>query len=212
VLAEAAITNTGVVLPADGFHSGLRRLVSQSGALLALDETHTLVAGPGGLTALWGLEPDMLVMGKSISSGIPLGAYGMTATVADSLERPPSATFADVVATGGTLFANALSMAAARITLAEVLTARGYEHAAGLGGAAGRRHRGHRRRAWPAVARSPALQPLGLHARARTACECRRGPRHLRRRALQRATAVHGQPRRLGGDRLGRPRLWHSDL
>jgi glutamate-1-semialdehyde 2,1-aminomutase len=76
----------------------------------------------------------MLVMGKSISSGIPLGAYGMTATVADSLERPPSATFADVVATGGTLFANALSMAAARITLAEVLTARGYEHAAGLGG------------------------------------------------------------------------------
>jgi glutamate-1-semialdehyde 2,1-aminomutase len=66
----------------------------------------------------------MLVMGKSISSGIPLGAYGMTATVARVLQSRPSASFADVVATGGTLFANALSMAAARVTLAEVLTAR----------------------------------------------------------------------------------------
>ena len=133
VLAEAAITNTGVVRPADGFHSGLRRLASESGVLLVLDETHTLVAGPGGLTARWGLEPDLLVLGKSISSGIPLGAYGMTATVADVLERPRSASFADVVATGGTLFANALSMAAARVTLEEVLTDNRYEHAAALG-------------------------------------------------------------------------------
>jgi glutamate-1-semialdehyde 2,1-aminomutase len=89
VLAEAAITNTGVIGPAEGFHAGLRQLASQSGALLIVDETHTLVAGPGGLTARWDLEPDLLVLGKSISSGIPLGAYGMTATVADVLERPP---------------------------------------------------------------------------------------------------------------------------
>jgi glutamate-1-semialdehyde 2,1-aminomutase len=133
VLAEAAITNTGVVMPADAFHSGVRRLASEGGALLVLDETHTLVAGPGGLTARWGLEPDLLVLGKSISSGIPLGAYGMTAAVADVLERPASASFADVVATGGTLFANALSMAAARVTLEEVLTDHRYEHAAALG-------------------------------------------------------------------------------
>ena len=91
------------------------------------------MAGPGGLTARWGLEPDLLVLGKSISSGIPLGAYGMTATVADVLERPRSASFADVVATGGTLFANALSMAAARVTLEEVLTDNRYEHAAAIG-------------------------------------------------------------------------------
>ena len=58
---------------------GLRRLAADAGALLVLDETHTLVAGPGGLTARWGLEPDVLVVGKSISGGIPLGAYGMTA-------------------------------------------------------------------------------------------------------------------------------------
>lgn len=134
VLAEAAVTNTGVIMPADGFHPALRRLVSDSGALLVIDETHTLVSGPGGLTAHWGLEPDMVVLGKAIASGIPLGAYGMTAEVARTLEHRPGASYAEEVATGGTLFANALSMAAIRATLEEVLTPDAYESAAVLGG------------------------------------------------------------------------------
>jgi glutamate-1-semialdehyde 2,1-aminomutase len=134
VLAEAAITNTGVIQPAEGFHAELRRLVSQSEALLVIDETHTLVAGPGGLTARWGLEPDVLVLGKAIAGGIALGAYGMTAAVAGVLERGESASFADVVATGGTLFGNALSLAAARVTLTELLSQAAYERAAALGG------------------------------------------------------------------------------
>jgi glutamate-1-semialdehyde 2,1-aminomutase len=133
VLAEAAITNTGVIQPAEGFHDGLRRLVSQSEALLVIDETHTLVAGPGGLTARWGLEPDLLVVGKAIAGGIALGAYGMTAAVARVLEQGPSASYGELVATGGTLFANALSLAASRVTLEELLTEEAYEHAAGLG-------------------------------------------------------------------------------
>lgn len=133
VLAEAAITNCGVIQPAEGFHSALRRLTSDSGALLVLDETHTLVAAPGGLTALWGLEPDMIVVGKAISSGVALGAYGMTAEAAAVLEHDPSASFGEGVATGGTLFANALSLAAARATLTEVLTEDAYEGAAARG-------------------------------------------------------------------------------
>jgi glutamate-1-semialdehyde aminotransferase len=210
VLAEAAITNTGVVMPADAFHSGVRRLASEGGALLVLDETHTLVAGPGGLTARWGLEPDLLVLGKSISSGIPLGAYGMTAAVADVLERPASASFADVVATGGTLFANALSMAAARVTLEEVLTDHRYEHAAALGerladgieaaaAAHALRWRAHRLYNRSGYTHAPELPSNAVEARAT-----------FHARALQPAAPVHGQPRRLGGDRLGRPGLWHS--
>lgn len=132
VLAEAAITNAGVILPAEGFHDGLRRLASQAGTLLVLDETHTLAAGPGGLKARWGLDPDMLVIGKSVSGGIPLGAYGMRAEIAAHLDDP-SASWGEGVATGGTLFGNALSLAAARVTLGEVLTEDAYEHAAALG-------------------------------------------------------------------------------
>jgi glutamate-1-semialdehyde 2,1-aminomutase len=133
VLAEAAITNTGVIQPAEGFHGALRRLVSQSGALLVIDETHTLVSGPGGLTVHWNLEPDLLVVGKSIAGGIPLGAYGMTQAVSEVLEHRPGASYGEGVATGGTLFGNALSLAAARATLEEVLIPEAYEHAATLG-------------------------------------------------------------------------------
>lgn len=133
VLAEAAITNVGVILPEDGFHQALRRLVTDAGALLIIDETHTLVSGPGGLTRRWGLQPDMLVLGKSISAGIPLGAYGMSTDVA-AVRDTPDAESAQSVASGGTLFGNALSLAAARVTLEEVLTDEAYEHAARLGG------------------------------------------------------------------------------
>jgi glutamate-1-semialdehyde 2,1-aminomutase len=133
VLAEAAITNTGVIQPAEGLHATLRSLTHEYDALLVLDETHTLTSGPGGLTARWGLEPDVVVVGKSIAGGIPLGAYGMSEALAALLEHQPGASYGEEIATGGTLFGNALSLAAARATLTDVLTADAYEQAAGLG-------------------------------------------------------------------------------
>ena len=67
---------------------------------------------------MWALEPDMVTIGKSIAAGIPLGAYGMTEAVADVLQRPDGrCDEKDAVATGGTLFGNPLSMAAARATM-----------------------------------------------------------------------------------------------
>ncbi len=102
--------------------------------MLLLDETHTLVCGPGGLTEKWSLEPDLVVVGKAIGGGLPLGAYGMSAELAAAFERGASLTGEPgELATGGTLFANALSMAAARAALTEVLTPDAYEHAAALG-------------------------------------------------------------------------------
>ena len=134
VFTEPALTNEGVVLPEPGFHDALRRLTRDTGTLLALDETHTLICAPGGLTERWALEPDMVVVGKAVGGGLPLGAYGMTAELAAAFERGESlAGEPGELATGGTMFANALSMAAARAALAEVLTPAAYEHAAELG-------------------------------------------------------------------------------
>jgi glutamate-1-semialdehyde 2,1-aminomutase len=123
------------MLPDDGFHAEVRRLTRNAGTLLALDETHTQVFGPGGLTAMWGLEPDLITAGKSMAGGVPFGAWGMTEDIALFMtqvkgaegERAPS------VATGGTLFSNALSMAAARATLIEVLTPEAYASTQRLG-------------------------------------------------------------------------------
>ena len=56
----------------------LRELTRRSGTLLIIDETHTFSAGPGGCTAAWGLEPDLLTIGKAIGGGVPAGAYGVT--------------------------------------------------------------------------------------------------------------------------------------
>jgi glutamate-1-semialdehyde aminotransferase len=74
-------------MPEDGFHAELRRLTRSTRTLLALDETHTQVVGPGGLTAAWGLEPDLLTAGKSIAAGVPFGAWGMTETTDTSCSR-----------------------------------------------------------------------------------------------------------------------------
>lgn len=136
VFTEPALTNEGVVLPEPGFHDELRRLTRKSGTLLVLDETHTLICAPGGLTEKWRLEPDVVVVGKAIGGGLALGAYGMSAGLSVAFERGESISGEPgELATGGTLFANALTMAAARAALTEVLTPEAYERAAALGAA-----------------------------------------------------------------------------
>ena len=121
VLVEPALTNVGIVLPEPGYHEALRDLTRRTGTILIIDETHTICAGPGGMTARDGLQPDMLVIGKTIGGGIPAGTYGMTHAIAERVRAamPPRA---DVGGVGGTLAGYALSTAAIRATLGEVLT------------------------------------------------------------------------------------------
>lgn len=126
VLAEPALTNIGIVLPEPGFHDALRELTHRTGTLLIIDETHTFSAGPGGCTAAWGLEPDLLTIGKAIGGGVPAGAYGMSDEVAERIAAREGADYEDVGGIGGTLAGNALSLAAVRATLTEVLTEKAF--------------------------------------------------------------------------------------
>jgi len=127
VLIEPALTNIGIVLADDGYHERVRELTRETGTLLVIDETHTLCCGPGGYTAAHGLEPDFLTIGKPIGGGIPTGAYGFSAEVADRIIANTFWKEADVGGVGGTLAGNALSLAAVRATLAEVLTEEAFE-------------------------------------------------------------------------------------
>jgi glutamate-1-semialdehyde 2,1-aminomutase len=135
ILTEPALTNIGIVLPEPGFMDGLRELATRHRALLMIDETHTFSAGPGGATRLWGLQPDVLVIGKSIGGGIPGGAYGMSHDVATMVAAHPEADLIDVGGVGGTLAGNALSVAAMRATLQHVLTDKAFSHMVELGSA-----------------------------------------------------------------------------
>ncbi|GHF39552.1 transaminase [Streptomyces griseosporeus] len=122
VLMEPALTNIGIVLPEPGYLAGVRALTRRYGTLLINDETHTLSAGPGGCTAAWDLEPDVVTVGKAIGGGIPAGAYGLSADLAARLLGRPDLDLVDMGGVGGTLAGNALSVAAMRATLEHVLT------------------------------------------------------------------------------------------
>ncbi|MGW1257763.1 transaminase [Streptomyces sp. NPDC002513] len=122
VLMEPALTNIGIVLPEPGYLAGVRELTRRTGTLLINDETHTFSAGPGGCTAAWGLAPDLLTIGKAIGGGIPAGAYGLSAELAERLLGREDLDLVDMGGVGGTLAGNALSTAATRATLEHVLT------------------------------------------------------------------------------------------
>ena len=122
LLIEPALTNVGIVLPDHGYLDGVREITRRHGTILIHDETHTICAGPGGVTGAGGYEPDMLVIGKTIGGGIPVATYGMTAAVAERVRATVPEEDADVGGIGGTLAGYALSMAAARAALGEVLT------------------------------------------------------------------------------------------
>src|SRR6266436_421017 len=127
ILAEPAMTNVGIILPDDGYWRAARELARRHGALLIADETHTICAGPGGCTAEWKLDPDMLVFGKAIGSGIPGATYGCSEEVAQRISARIHLEDCDVGGIGGTLAGNALSLAAMRATLEHVLTPQAFE-------------------------------------------------------------------------------------
>ena len=127
MLIEPALTNIGIVLPDPGYLSAVRDLTRKYGTLLIIDETHTICAGPGGATKLWNLEPDMLVIGKTIGGGIPVAAYGLSAELAARAELSLNSHDVDVSGLGGTLSGSVLAMAAVKATLTHSLLPNQFE-------------------------------------------------------------------------------------
>jgi glutamate-1-semialdehyde 2,1-aminomutase len=132
VLAEPVMTNIGIIHPEPGYHDYLRKLTRKYGTYLIIDETHTICAGPGGYTAAHGLEPDFLTIGKPLAGGLPAAVYGFTQAVADEFAARLDLNDSDVGGIGGTLAGNALSIAAMKATLENVLTPAFYEKAFAL--------------------------------------------------------------------------------
>ena len=87
-----------------------------------IDESHTFGAGPGGCTRAWGLRPDALTLGKTLAAGIPMGAYGLSDSLAERVLGDEGTDLVEGGGLGGTLAGNCLASAAARATLTEVLT------------------------------------------------------------------------------------------
>jgi len=123
VLAEPVMTNIGMVLPDLGFWEQAQALIQQHGAMLVLDETHTISSGPGGYARAHGLTPDAVVVGKPLGGGMPCAAYGFSAALAARAVEAKRNAPPGHSGIGTTLTANLLAMAAMRATLSSLMTA-----------------------------------------------------------------------------------------
>jgi glutamate-1-semialdehyde 2,1-aminomutase len=191
VLMEPALTNIGIVLPEPGYLDGVRELTRRHGSLLIIDETHTFCAGPGGATRAWSLAPDVVTIGKAIGGGIPAGAYGLSAELAELLLSREDLDLVDMGGVGGTLAGNALSIAAVCATLGEVLTDESFEHMRSLGGRRGRDDR----EAPAALVRHQARRPRRIPLRRSGAAHRNRGGRGTRPGARRLPAHLPRQPR-----------------
>ena len=128
VLAEPAMTNIGMVLPQPGYWAAAQKIIEKHGALLLIDETHTISTGPGGYTRAYGLQPDMFVLGKPVGGGFPCAVYGFSADLAQRAQDAKRNAPPGHSGIGTTLTANLLASAAMRANLEQVMTEAAYEH------------------------------------------------------------------------------------
>ena len=128
VLAEPVMTNIGMVLPAPCFWAQAQATIRRHGALLVMDETHTISTGPGGYARAHGLTPDALVLGKPVGGGVPCAVYGMSAELAERAMQAKHKAPPGHSGIGTTLTGNMLAMAAMRAALTEVMSPAAYAH------------------------------------------------------------------------------------
>ena len=128
ILTEPVLTNSCMVLPDPGFHDGLRALATKHGALLIIDETHTISSGLGGYTRVHGLSPDIFVVGKCVAGGMPTAVWGLTADLAARYSAVNATRAPGHSGMGTTLSANPMQFACLVATLSQVMTAKAYAH------------------------------------------------------------------------------------
>ncbi len=128
ILTEPVMTNSCMVLPDPGFHDGVRRLSKQYGALLIMDETHTISSGLGGYTRVHSLSPDIFVVGKCVAGGMPTAVWGLTDETAQRYEEANARRAPGRSGMGTTLSANPMQFACLVANLSEVMTPENYAH------------------------------------------------------------------------------------
>jgi glutamate-1-semialdehyde 2,1-aminomutase len=112
VILEPVVGNAGCIAPVAGYHAGLREITRREGALLIIDEVMTgFRVALGGATELYGLDPDLVTLGKIVGGGLPVGVFGGRRELMDQLAP------LGPVYQAGTLSGNPLAMAAGIATI-----------------------------------------------------------------------------------------------
>ena len=122
LIVEPAMMNVGIVLPDTGYLEAAKEIAHRNGALLIFDEVKTGVTiAAGGATERFGVKPDIIALAKAIGGGLPCGAVGGREDVMALIEHKR-------VSQMGTFNGNPLTIAAAKVTLEDILTPSAYAH------------------------------------------------------------------------------------
>ena len=128
VLLDLMPNRAGLRPASASFAALVREQTERRGIVLILDEVITFRLGVGGLQALYGIEGDLVVLGKLIGGGLPIGAIGGRGELMEVFDpRRP-----DAVAHGGTFSANPVSLRAGLAAL-DALDAQAIAHIDALG-------------------------------------------------------------------------------
>jgi len=115
IIVEPVVGNMGCVPPQPGYLQSLREITARESALLIFDEVMTgFRVAFGGASELFNIRPDLTTLGKIIGGGLPVGAYGGSATLMDRIAP------VGPVYQAGTLSGNPLAMAAGIATLCQL--------------------------------------------------------------------------------------------
>ena len=112
VIVEPIAGNMNCVPPVPGFLESLRTCCDEHGAVLIFDEVMTgFRVAPGGAQSLYGVRPDLTILGKVIGGGMPVGAFGGRGEIMDHI-APDGPVYQ-----AGTLSGNPIAMTAGLTTL-----------------------------------------------------------------------------------------------
>jgi len=118
MILEPVMGAAGFITPEPGYLKGLREACSETGTVLIFDEVITgFRLAPGGAQELYGVKPDMTILGKIIGGGFPIGAFCASAEIMERIDQRKYPKAEERVAHGGTFTGNPISMVAGCATI-----------------------------------------------------------------------------------------------
>ncbi len=129
LMLEPVMTNCGIIHPEPGYLEAAKALCEKHGTVFIIDEAHTITADHRGYAKKHDLRPDILILGKCIGGGFPVGAYGVSESIKNRIDGVLRVEYSDTSGIGGTMTGSVMAIAGIRAALAHELTESNYEKA-----------------------------------------------------------------------------------
>jgi len=122
LMLEPVMTNCGIIYPADGYLDAAKALCRKYDTVFIIDEAHTITADYTGYAKKYDLQPDVLILGKCIGGGIPVGVYGVSESIKNRIDGIIRVEYSDTSGIGGTMTGSVMAMAGIKAALTYELT------------------------------------------------------------------------------------------